>query len=141
MECTNSLMTVYPRQGVSIWLQNGRIYILLLYLPLLYCSWKNSQRATSPSLRFKLVHTLNSCWKDHEGDWHSNPFFRSPRPPTVQKCHCVCCRGKEVVNKKVQYTQEQARLKREQMAAAAEARMAALRLASQQQTLWSDSCP
>ena len=43
-----------------------------------------------------------------------------------------------MVNKKVQYTQEQAHLKREQMAAAAEARMAALKLASQQQTLWSD---
>jgi len=43
-----------------------------------------------------------------------------------------------VVNKKVQRTQEQARLKRDQMAAAAEARMAALKLASQQQTLWSE---
>ena len=68
----------------------------------------------------------------------STPSSRSPGLPDYHQVHDICCRGKEVVNKKVQYTQEQARLKREQMAAAAEARMAALKVASQQQTLWSD---
>ena len=40
-------------------------------------------------------------------------------------------------DKKVQRSQEEMQKRREKMAAAAEARMAALRLASQQQQLWS----
>lgn len=43
------------------------------------------------------------------------------------------------VSKKVQKSQEELAKRREMMASAAEARMNALKLASQQQTLWSES--
>ena len=50
----------------------------------------------------------------------------------------LCNRGKEPLDKKVQRSQEELQKRREKMAAAAEARMSALKLASQQQQLWSD---
>ena len=56
----------------------------------------------------------------------------------------TCSRGKEGELRKVQRSQEDANKRREHMAAAAEARMAALRLASEQQKLWlvlNLSCP
>lgn len=57
--------------------------------------------------------------------------------PEGNRCMCRSKQGKAAKPPKLSRSEREAGEKREQMAAAAEARMARLKLASQQQQLWS----